>query len=246
MVDNSESMIQLMLLSVVEAAINKALSLDAISLASLQEYKGKMIRIKTVAPYMSLYFLICEDGVQIFHQHYGPVDARVRAPATSLAWHIFGLSKSDPALSDHYITVAGDRDLVDGLAEIAQDFNIWLSVQHILKEWLPQYNTIDEIWQSLNSRDPIWVERLQYLPQVLNDAVIQLRRHSERQEKKLDEMNATLRSLQSQQRFNTKMGVAVAGLVVVVVVALSAINYTHLPWLKEIPIQAALYGALGR
>lgn len=234
--DSNQSMVQLMLLSVVEAAINQALSSDPVSLATLSEFHGKVVRIKTVAPYLSLYILICEDGVHIHYQHDGAVDARVRAPAASLAWYIFGPPKVDVSRDENLITVAGDRYLVDKLAAVAQEFNIWLSVQRILEEWLPQYETFDELWRSLKNRDPIWVERLQYLPQMLNDALVQLRRNGDMQERQLDEMKAIRSSLASQQRFHTR--IMMVGSVAVVVGLLSVAGYVRLPWQHPPPIDA--------
>ena len=202
-----------------------------------------MIRIKTIAPYASFYIVICEDGVQVLHQHYGSVDARVRAPAATLAWYLFGLPESEASPGDDRIMIVGDRELIESLSDLAKDLNIWLSVQGILKEWMPHYDSVEEIWQSLKSQDPIWVERMQYLPQVVNDAVIHLRRHSDMQKERLDEMKTLLLKFERRQRLTTR--VVVGGLVVLIVVAISAVKYMHFPWLQEEPIQAAFYGTVG-
>jgi len=243
--DDSESMVQLMLLGVIESAINKALSLDADSLTSLSELSGKVVRIKTQAPYMSLYLMICDNGVQVFNQHDGPVDARIRAPARTLAWHVFGppSGEDESLINDIEITVTGDRDLVERIGAIAEEFNLWTSVQRILDEWLPEYSSFDEIWKSLKSRDPIWIERLQYLPQMLNDTVLELRRHGDLQEKQLEEMRAIRLHLESQQRYSIR--VVFVGLLCLLLAVLSATGLISIPNIDTLPIEAWLFGLLG-
>ncbi len=181
-------MARYMLLSALETAFNTAISQDKDAVAALQSHCGRIIRIKAHSPRFSCYLMLCEDGIQIFADHEGEVDARVRGSTTQMALQLLGPRKEPFDWGD--IVVSGDEELVHELGVIAARFNVWNVVYSLLQDWLPEQEGLRDIVRAIRNSDPAWMERIQHLPKLLDETVIEIRRQREVQQLQLDEIRA--------------------------------------------------------
>ena len=206
-IQDSESMIRQVLLSLIEAGINKAISLDENSQEHLQQLAGRVVRIRTYGPYYSAYVLFDEEGVQILNHYDGPVDARIRGAAVELAKFIFG---PDPdAVGGHLkVRIIGDREVVSQLRSVGAQVDFWALVRQLFKEWLPEHDSFMDVLDSLRIYDPAWLDRLQHLPQSVSQSVIQLQHLAEVQQQQAEELRVIRRHLEN-QRQAAKLNVAI-------------------------------------
>lgn len=234
-VQDSESMIRQLLLSLIEAGLNKAISMHEESYVHLEQLAGRVIRIRTYGPYYSVYLLFDEAGVQVLNHYDGPVDARIRGAAVELGRFIFG-PEPDPTSTPLKVRIIGDRAVVQELRAIGRNMDFWAMVRQLFKEWLPDHNGLMDILDSLRIYDPAWLDRLQHLPQSVSHAVVQLQTLAQIQQQQLHELQSIRRLLESQRKAaKVTFFVGVCSLVLGVLIASGMIQ---VPVNNEVPVLA--------
>ncbi len=184
---SSESMTPLFMTGLFEAAINKALSLDPLAVQSIAIHAGKVLRIKTQAPQLSVYLVFCQDGVQILSHFDGVVDARVQASARQFLLLILGqtdIATTWPAL----IKVSGDQQWVLELAKLATQLNLWHWLLLLLNEYLPVPLERLDVTQLQQVSGLNWVEHLQQLSHHVGEALQEIRQQNHAQSQLLAEL----------------------------------------------------------
>lgn len=237
--DNSEPIARYMLLSVLESAFNTALRQDPEAIESLQSHCGRIIRVKGHSPRFSCYLMLCEDGVQIFADHEGEVDARIRGSSSMMAMQLLGPRKEPFEWGE--IVVTGNEELVQELGAIAARFNLWNIVNSLLQEWLPEQEGLRDILKALRNNDPAWMERIQHLPKLLDDTVLEMRRQRENQHLQLEEMRALNNNLAGGKR-NWLM---ICGLLLIALGGANALGWINLSALQKLPPESIVLMLMG-
>ena len=230
--ENNENMVRYFFVEVLEAAFNLALSQDPGALERLEPQHGAVIKIKTQDPDISFFVVVVDEGIQLFAEHEGPVTARVRMPMGVFARYVLGVGDS-PAnfLADTgNIRVSGDEQTLLELATIASDFNLWRICKRILKSWLPQFDSLEDLLTALRSQDADWMARLEHLPQLVNQGIEMIRDQAELQQIQLREIRAIRKQLDADRRAS-QISTAI-GLCLIVVAFLAHNGYLQLPQLQ--------------
>lgn len=232
--ENNENMVRYFLVEVLEAAFNLALSYDPEALERLQAHHGAVIKIKTQDPDISFFVVIVDDGIQLCAEHEGPVTARVRMPMGLFARYVLGVSDSNFFMDVDSLKMSGDEQTLLELVEIAQDFNLWRICKRILKSWLPQFDSLEELLNALRSQDADWMARLEHLPQLVNQGIEMIRDQAELQQVQLREIRAIRRQLDADRRAS-QISTAI-GLCLIVVAFLAHNGYLQLPQLEGLSL----------
>lgn len=200
MVDNNRSLIPVMILSCLEAAINTLIQSDRDMLGTFSEYAGKVVRVKTYSPELSLYFLFCTEGVQVLSQFDGHVDARIRAPASSLVTYLLSPDTEwvESRISDD-ICMSGNKELVATLNALANELNIWQLLRQLLISWMPNSLTLTEMLDALHRSDPVWIDKLQTLLVSMNSVKEQIGGQALLLQQQLDALSDMRRVMHLQQ-----------------------------------------------
>lgn len=228
--ENHENMVRYFFVEVVEAALNLALSQDPQALHQLQAHHGSVIKIKTQEPDISFFVVVVEDGVQICTEHEGPVTARIRLPMGLFARYVLGIADDGFSLAEQDIKISGDEETLMALSEIAVEFNLWNVCKRILRNWLPEFNSWEDILLALRSQDADWMKRLEHLPQLVNSGIEMIREQAEIQQIQLREIGAIREQLDADRRAS-QISTAI-GLCLIVVAFLSHNGYLQVPQLE--------------
>lgn len=234
-VQDSESMIRQVLLSLIETGLNKAISMHEDSHVHLEPLAGRVIRIRTYGPYYSVYLLFDETGVQLLNHYDGPVDARLRGAAVELGRFLFG-PDPDPDSTPLKVRIIGDREVVSDLRAVGRNMDFWALVRQLFKEWLPDHNGLMDVLDSLRIYDPAWLDRLQHLPQSVSQAVLQLQTLAQIQQQQLQELQS-IRKLLENQRKAAKV-TFIVGVISLFVGVLMVLGMIDVPVNKEVPVLA--------
>ena len=186
-IDNSESMTSLFMIGLFESAMNTVLAQHAQAAQTLASHAGKVIRIKIFNPHYSIYLVLCEEGVQILSQFDGVVDARVRAPASQLAWLMLGESADSQQVLNQ-LKVTGNQQLVADLVQLTVEINLWHWMTSLLQEWLPDFRNILRQLAALRSHSTEWIENIQQLSKVNCETLDEIRRQGQAQQALLNEL----------------------------------------------------------
>lgn len=108
------------LLASIERAVNAALRADPASLAQLAEHSGRLVSVHLRFPARSVFILIIEDGVELYHSSEAEADVSVHGGALELAaqfldWH------NAPGVIGGPVTIQGDRELLGALTDILRE-----------------------------------------------------------------------------------------------------------------------------
>ncbi|MDX1692677.1 MAG: hypothetical protein R3208_02860 [Ketobacteraceae bacterium] len=230
--ENNENMVRYFFVEVLEAAFNLALSYDAEALDRLQAYHGAVIKIKTQEPDISFFVVVVDEGIQLFAEHEGPVTARIRLPMGLFARYVLGVGDTPDNIytGAESIRVSGDEQTLLELARIARDFNLWRLCKRILKSWLPQFNSLEDLLTALRSQDADWMARLEHLPQLVNQGIEMIRDQAELQQIQLREIRAIRKQLDADRRAS-QISTAI-GLCLIVVAFLAHNGYLQVPQLE--------------
>ena len=227
--ETNESMIRYLVLEVVEAAINMALSHDSAALDRLREYEGRVVRIKTTAPDWMFFVVLCGDGVQLFLEHEEVVDARLTLPTSLLAQFVLG-SDAGGIHGAEGVRVSGDLQLLAELVDILQAFSIWSLFRRILNNWLPEFDGLNGLIEALKNHDPAWIVRLEHLPQMANETLAAVRAQQEVQEQMLAEIAVIRRQLDADRRANRIS--TVIGFCLIIVAFLAHNGFFEVPQIR--------------
>ena len=185
---NIESMAHILAIELLEAAVNQVISYDRQALELLSVHAGRVVSIKITNPDFSFYMAICEKEVQLFSEHEGPVDARLKIPSSLFARYVLGVSAEKAPLDMSEVVITGDAELLAELMQVALDFSLWVLLKRIFSKWLPDYKSLDDVLRALREHEPAWLSRLDHLPQLVSDTVQILRAQREVQRQQLTEI----------------------------------------------------------
>ena len=220
--ESNEPIGQMLVVELLEAAINQALSLDSGVIERLRVHSGRVIRVKTYDPDFSFYLALCDDGVQLFSDHEGPIDARLRMSSWMFARHVLGVAPSEgEVLADggEKLKVSGDTALLVEIFDILADYSVWALLQRIIQQWLPEFESLEDILRALREHEPAWMSRIEHLPQLVNETLVMLKKQSRSQERQSEEIRRIRGMLESDRRANQVS--TVIGFVLIVVAFLT-------------------------
>ncbi len=195
--DSQPSPAEFLLLGTLEVLLNQALSMHPRGSESLEKLAGKVIRIRAYDPDYIFYCLIERDGVELTTLYEGDADIRVRGSTGALIYRALLPAGRDPdEKTPADIQLDGDEDLVQTLIVALDTFNLWEAV----RTWLREHITMPEISSMLRRYDPAWLERLENLPQQINDLTSEVRRQALVQQQILSELRSMKDALRAERR----------------------------------------------
>lgn len=240
---NNESMVRYLVIELLEAAFNLALSNDPATLDRLAPFAGNILRVKTDAPDLSFYLEVTPEGVQLYAEHEGPINARVRLSSHLLARHVLGLGTDDDALDSDAVKITGDEALVAGLFQIATEFSLWAICKRIISSWLPEYDSLEDLLQSSRHNDAAWMTRFEHLPQLMNEAMVMLREQGEMQRTQMEEILQIRKQLAGDRRASQVS--TVIGFCLIVVAFLGHNGYLHIPAIESLSLDTLVMLIVG-
>lgn len=193
--DNNPSPGEFLVLGTLEVLLNQALAMHPQGSASLERLAGKVIRVRAFDPDYIFYCLIDRDGIELDTQFDGDADIRIRGSAGALIYRAL-LPPGESAETPADIQVDGEPEAVQALVDALDTFNLWEAV----RTWLREHVTMPEIFGILRHQDPAWLERLQDLPQLVNQTLDELRRQAQMQVQILEEVRSMKESLRAERR----------------------------------------------
>lgn len=110
-------------LATVERAINHALRSDPVTADQLIQHTGRLVTLETTLPPLAIYALIVEDGVELYHRSDATPDVSVKGSPVDLASVLLNW-RTRPGLIGGPVDIAGNRELLQDLQELAQGLNI--------------------------------------------------------------------------------------------------------------------------
>ncbi len=108
---------QAALLARLEKAANNALATDPTSFERLTAHSGRLLAFHLTAPRLSIYLLIVEEGVELYHVSEAQADVTVTAAAIDLA-AIFFNWQNQPSLIGSRVRIDGNRELLQAIQSI--------------------------------------------------------------------------------------------------------------------------------
>jgi len=194
-------MVRYLVLEVLEAAVNLALSHQPEALQRLQKHSGRVLRIKTTAPDWMLFVAVCEDGLQLFLEYEDVVDARITMPAALLSQYVLGSYAEDVTAAEG-VRISGELDFLDDILQIMLEFSVWSLARRLLQNWLPEFEGLGGLIEAFKNNDPAWVVRLEHLPQIANETLMAVRAQGELQQLQMREIESIKRQLAADRRAN--------------------------------------------
>ena len=103
-----------------QTVINRVLSLDPESLASVSELEGQVIKIEVTGPDMEFYLMFLNDGVELTRFYDSDVDSTV----TGSVFALMSLLRNSDALFDGSVKLSGSTGTVKQLKKIMDDLDV--------------------------------------------------------------------------------------------------------------------------
>ena len=103
-----------------QTVINRLLSLDPESLASLSELEGQVVKIEVNGPDMEFYLMFLNDGVELTRFYDNEPDSTVSGSLFAL----MSLLRNSDALFDGTVTLSGSTSTVKQLKKIMDDLDV--------------------------------------------------------------------------------------------------------------------------
>lgn len=116
-------LLQATLLATLEKAANQALASDPASLQALTNHSGRLLAFHLRFPATSVYLLVVEDGIELFHASDAAADVSVSAAANELAALFFNWNLQ-PSLIGGSLQIEGDRELLQSVRDILKQLDI--------------------------------------------------------------------------------------------------------------------------
>lgn len=110
-------------LASIERAINTTLATDPASQQQLAKHAGRLTALRVSFPPMSLFILIVEDGVELYHHSDAQPDVSIAGHPLDLAATLLNW-RTRPALIGGPISISGNQQLLQDLQRIAQQLDI--------------------------------------------------------------------------------------------------------------------------
>ena len=237
----NESIGEMLVIELREAAINQALSYDPNVLDRFRFYSCRVIRVKAHDPDFSFYLSFCDDGIQLFVDHEGPIDARLKMSSWMFARHVLGVSAIDAAehsMGEEKIKVSGDTQLLAELLDITSEYSVWALLRKIIQHWLPEFESFEDVLRALREHEPAWMSRIEHLPQLVNETLVMLKEQNLAQQKQSDEISRIRMMLESDRRANQVS--TVIGFVLIIVAFLTHNGYLEVLAVNDMPLDTMI------
>jgi ubiquinone biosynthesis protein UbiJ len=109
-------------IAAVERAVNSALRSDPAAQAQLARHIGRLVAVHLTLPPLTVYALVVEDGLELYHTSDARPDIRLRGSAPELAAQLF--NNDDGALIGSRVRIQGDQGLLQELAAIGRGLDV--------------------------------------------------------------------------------------------------------------------------
>ena len=124
---------------ILESLVNKAMDYDPSTQSGFRDLHGKVIKIKCIAPKLSLYILFEKESVQLKKQYEGFVDLKLSGTALSFGALSINIDKQ-VSFFDSGIDVSGDQEVLSQLQKLSKNLDIdWEAALSDIIEDIPAY-----------------------------------------------------------------------------------------------------------
>lgn len=110
-------------LATLERAINTALAADPLTMELLRAHSGRLAAVHLTFPPLSIYALIVEDGIELYHGSEAEADVTVRGGPIDLAAQLFNWKTADSVVAGP-VKISGDRELLQKLTAIVKQLDL--------------------------------------------------------------------------------------------------------------------------
>lgn len=159
-----------LVIGALETFANATLSLDAATVAALQEHTGTVIKLKIREPYRVFYLILEQDGVEVRDEYPGKADIRIITSLGALANWAIGRAE-DPHAYPKAIQIWGNPDKIRDLGVIFHNFNL----RTAFSKWLRENIHLPTLLTKIREHDSSWIRDLAPIPSLIRDALEQLR-----------------------------------------------------------------------
>ena len=110
-------------LATVERAINTALRAAPDTAAKLAVHTGRLVAVEVTLPPLSVYALIVEDGVELYHRSDAQADITIQGSPVDIAAQLLNW-KTRPSVIGGPVRIEGNRELLQELQQLALQLDI--------------------------------------------------------------------------------------------------------------------------
>lgn len=110
-------------LATLERAINSALAADPLTMELLREHSGRLAAVHLTFPPLSIYALVVEDGIELYHGSEAEADVTVRGGPIDLAAQLFNWKSADSMVAGP-VKISGDREFLQKLVGIMKQLDL--------------------------------------------------------------------------------------------------------------------------
>lgn len=189
---DTSSLPSFLMLGALTSLANQSLSLVDGAREQLAGVSGLVVRLRMEKPALVIYALLHDDGVEFLQQYEGKVDIRIRAPLGALLQYLLLPDGSDR----EDIRLQGDEAQITALRELLDYCSFWA----VARGWLDHYVRFNDLLSLLGREDPVWLARLQGLPESMAQLAHELAQQRLLQEDILEEVGQLRQQLRQQRR----------------------------------------------
>ena len=110
-------------LATLERAINSALAADPLTMELLRAHSGRLVAVHLTFPPLSIYALIVEDGIELYHGSEAEADVTVRGGPIDLAAQLLNWNSAESLVAGP-VRISGDRELLQKLTVIMKQLDL--------------------------------------------------------------------------------------------------------------------------
>jgi ubiquinone biosynthesis accessory factor UbiJ len=110
-------------LATLERAINSALQADLLTLEQLREHSGRLVAVHLTFPPLSIYALVVEDGIELYHGSEAEADVTVRGGPIDLAAQLFEWKTAESVVAGP-VKITGDREFLQALTHTMKQLDL--------------------------------------------------------------------------------------------------------------------------
>jgi|SRR5690554_367870 len=110
-------------LATLERAINSALHGDPLSLEQLRDHSGRLLAVHLTFPPLSIYALLVDDGIELYHGSEAEADVTVRGGPIDLAAQLLDWKTAESAIAGP-VQIDGDRELMQSVIAIFKQLDL--------------------------------------------------------------------------------------------------------------------------
>ncbi|MFW1678653.1 ubiquinone biosynthesis regulatory protein kinase UbiB [Pontibacter sp. JAM-7] len=129
---------------------------------------------------------------------------------------------------------------IEGLGrQLYPDLDLWKTAKPFLEDWMKQRMGPRGVYRAIKQQAPDWLEKMPHMPQLVFDALSQVRQLDDNRLRDQRAYQAAYQALQSKQRHRNLLGAAL------VLSAAALAEPAVFDWLAELPLSSWLMAAVG-